>query len=697
MKDLTGSKLVIIAAVCGLIAAILTVFYLKMVENKYRKAAEPQHQAEVTVVVTKQDLQKGQTLTEQMIAARKVPEMFLPSNAILAEDYRKIINRTLLMPVQRGRPLTWEAVTGKSAKTFSENIELGRRARSIKVSKIDSFDGLLRPGDHIDLMGNFTLSNLGLNEAVNDAAAERKSEEIVMPVLENIEVLSAGREDLHGRRYELAQSRNSVDGFNMEFTIITLNLTPKQIARLEIAQQTGSLFAVLRHPKETGMSDYQYSGIDLLLQEASDELIDIVVDENGRPIGRIIGDNVVDMNGRIIGKIVNGKAVGFDGRSLGQIIWNVDPNDPIMRVAETADIVRDKDGNVLGRVVDGKLVDSTGKVIGTVGEDGSVVGLDGSALGKVERNVSLDAAGNVVDMQGSGAAVNSTHRQTVVRDKDGNIIGTVINGEVVDSSGKVIGKVDKDGNAIGHDGKLMGNTAEVMVDRHGKVMASEEQVVRDANGNIIGRVVNGKVVDENGQVVGTVDQAGNVRSLSGESLGKVETVMLDDSGEIVGGVSVVVRDKDGNVIGRVENGQVVDADGNVIGRVGKDGVPVGNDGNVLGSVEKVVTTADGQVVENIVEVVLDKNDQILGRIKDGTVIDKNDSELGVVKNTRLVDSKGNIVAEPVRVVSMSPSEYDSALRAQDQGRVIRSVEFVDFISGGTAKDGIVPVVRVRLE
>lgn len=696
MKDLSGSKLMIIAAVCGILAAVLTVFYLKLVENKYKKAAEPKHRTEIAVVVANQNLQKGQVLTQQLIAARKVPEIFLPSNAILATEYQKVINRTLLMPAQKGRPLTWEAITGKSAKTFSENIELGRRARSIKVSKIDSFDGLLRPGDRIDLMGNFTLSTLGLTEAVNDAAATQTSEDIVMPVLENVEVLSAGREDLAGRRYEKSPSRNSVDGFNMEFTVINLNLTQKQIARLELAQQSGSIFAVLRHPKDTSMAEYQYAGIELLLQEQGEETIDIVVDASGMPIGRIVGDNIVDFNGKIIGKVINGKAVGFDGKPLGQIIRNVAPNDPILRVKETADIVRDKNGNILGKIVNGQLIDKNGKVIGEV-RDGKVVGMDGEELGKIERNVALDANGNVVNMKDSNATINSTHRQKVVRDRDGNIIGNVINGEIVDSSGKVIGKLDKNGNPISHDGKSLGTTAEVMVDRSGKVVASEEQVVRDADGNIIGRVVNGKVVDDSGKVIGTVEGSGKVRSLSGEELGKVETVMLDESGAVVGGVAEVIRDKNGNIVGRIENGKVIDKDGNVIGKVGSDGRAAGLDGKQLGHVEKVVTNADGQIVDSMVEVVRDKDGNIIGHVVDGYVVDANGNQIGTIKDGKLVDGNGNVLADQIAVTAESPVAVDAELRARESDKIVRSVEFVDFISGGTGKDGIVPVVRVRLE
>ena len=52
----------------------------------------------------------------------------------------------------------------------------------------------------------------------------------------------------------------------------------------------------------------------------------------------------------------------------------------------------------------------------------------------------------------------------------------------------------------------------------------------DASGNIVGRVIDGKVIDENGEVIGKVDANGNAISLSGENLGKVEKVLVNEAG-----------------------------------------------------------------------------------------------------------------------------------------------------------------------
>ena len=322
------------------------------------------------------------------------------------------------MPLQVGRPITWEAVTGKSAKTFSETIELGRRSRSVKVNKVDSFDGLLRPGDHIDLMGNFTLSSVGLAQASTSGSVP---ENIVMPILENVEVLAAGKEDMYGRKYEYNNNKNSIDGFNMEFTIVGLNLTPKQIARVELAEGLGDMFAVLRHPKDTSQADFKYVGVELLFEKDEPEKIDLVIGADGKVLGRIVGDNIVDENGKIVGKIVNGKAVSLDGKSLGKI-------------------------------VDGKIIDEFGNVIGEV-KGGVAVSNTGEVLGTIDEGVALDINGNEVDLSTSLAAADAVIEE-VVRDADGNIIGKIVDGEVVDENGNVIGVV-KDGQIVDADGNVI--------------------------------------------------------------------------------------------------------------------------------------------------------------------------------------------------------------------------------------------------
>src|SRR5690554_3703449 len=691
MKQMSGSRLFMIAVVCGVIAAFLMIYYLKSMEERYRRAHQPAVVEKVAVVVPRRNLNKGDPIVLDAIGRLEVPRQYLPTNYIPASDYRDILNRTLASPVQAGRIMTEEAVTGTKADTFSETIDLGRRAFSLKVNKVDSFDGLLRPGDTIDLLGEFDLEDLGV------MGTDDENNQVVMPVLERVEVLSAGREDHTGRRYERTNAPNSADGFNMEFTIVTLNLTPRQVARVELAQATGSLIAILRHPEDTSVAGFDYLRADILLEPEPEEALNVVLDADGNPIGRVIGDNIVDSQGTIIGKVVDGKAVAFDGTPLGTIVENVSADDPMLRVRERADVVLDAQGNVIGKIVDGKIVDRAGNVIGHVDADGNAVGMDGQILGRVEKNVALDAQGNVVDLRDSTLQPGRAQTVQVVRDKDGNVIGRVVDGNIVDASGRVIGRVDESGQAVSLSGEKLGTVEEAMVDRDGNVIGRAQEVVRDKHGNIIGRVVDGQIINDKGEVVGHVDASGRAVGLDGEVIGRTETVMVDDSGKILGEVAQVVRDAQGNIIGRVVDGQVVNERGEVIGRVNADGSVTGLDGEVLGQVEQAILGADGQELGEMAQVVRDAEGNIIGRLVDGKVIDAQGNVVGELKDGRIVDASGRTIASGVSVSTEDSASINAQLREQAERKITREVDYIEFIPGGTGKEGIVPVRRIRLQ
>ncbi|MGJ8671227.1 MAG: hypothetical protein ACSHXK_17210, partial [Oceanococcus sp.] len=425
--------------------------------------------------------------------------------------------------------------------------------------------------------------------------------------------------------------------------------------------------------------------------------VDLVLGANGEPIGRIIGDNIVDVNGNVVGKVVNGKAVSFDGKPLGKIIRNVAVDDPILRVAERADVVRDENGKIIGRIVDGQILSRNGDVIGQVNAQGQAVGLDGKTLGTIERNVALDLSGNEVDVSESVAAISDTYRQQVVRDDNGNIVGRVVDGKIVNDSGKVIGQIDANGRAIALNGRSLGSVESVLVDRSGNLVATETRVVRDANGKVIGRVVNGKLLDKDNNVIGAVDANGNAVGLDGTLLGQVETVMLRGLDEVVGEVAEVVRDATGQVVGRVVNGEVIDAAGNVIGKLDKNGRPIGIDGQLLGKIEKVMTNANGELLEDAIDVIRDADGNLIGRLVDGQVVDSAGNVIGTLQNGQVVDENGQVIANGVSISTESPSAIEAELLGEAARSITSKIITVDFIAGGSAKDGIVPVQKIRLE
>ena len=321
----------------------------------------------------------------------------------------------------------------------------------------------------------------------------------------------------------------------------------------------------------------------------------LVVDNEGNVIG-VAGNRrlAYDENGNVIGYVLpDGTVVDKDGNIIGRMLPDgtiVDLNGNVIGKGVDAGYVYDKDGNIIGRVLpDGTVVDLNGNVIGRLNENGEVVDANGNVIGYI------------------------TKPGRVAVDENGNPLGVVMpDGTVVDRNGNVIGRLDENGNVVTED--VIGKTGNAM-----------RRLAYDKDGNVIGYIdENGNVVDFNGNIIGRVLPDGTIVDLDGNVIGRAgdaETLISDENSPSDGLMRRLAYDKDGNVIGYIdENGNVIDFNGNIIGKMLPDGTIVDLNGNVIGKAGDYVKLA------------LDENGKVIGYITpDGRVIDAN-GEQGVVVN-----------------------------------------------------------------
>ena len=317
--------------------------------------------------------------------------------------------------------------------------------------------------------------------------------------------------------------------------------------------------------------------------------------------------------------------------------------------------------------------------------------------------MALNASGTEVALDESVLSDRAARRETIVRDSNGAVVGRVIDGKVVDSEGNVVGSVDGLGIVRDLDGKTLGRPEEVSVNSSGEIVNGLSTVVRDSQGNIVGRVHEGQVFDASGNVIGRVNDRGEAIGGDGQQLGSVESVLTDASGQVLATEAEVVRDADGNVIGRVSNGKVVDADGKVIGEINDRGEPVGLTGETLGAIERVMLDDQGEVVAMPTEppasiaVVRDADGQIIGKLVDGKVYSESGQEIGELRGGAIVSSTGEIVAAGVTIGNTDAATVDRELLQGGADAQYIVPRIVDFIGGGTAKDGIISVQKVPLQ
>ncbi|RMG57040.1 MAG: Flp pilus assembly protein CpaB [Gammaproteobacteria bacterium] len=479
------TAMLVLAAVIGLVAAGLAVLYLKAREAALLEELRPRVK-QVAVVVAKQDLPAGTVISTSNMAVMKVkPEQAHPES-ISPDQFDTVKGRYLAEPLASGRQLLRSQVTGEFPQDFSDTVPVKRRAMTIQVDEINSFSGLLRPGDRIDLFAN-------LPPAVSGGQIESS---FISPVVQNVEVLATGKEAARDYRERMLLIEGGVrQRVPDQYTNITVNVTPREAALLAAAQDKGDLIALLRNRKDDGKADFERMTPQELLayarQQAEEERLRRKAEERRSMSveqgedGRLVTASGVKLKADCLKLDANGDMINPNGVNLNAI-EGLNTND------------------------EGEFVTASGKVVDPctfrVNKDGVIVTEGGEVLvGKGGRKLEPQPIDN-----GDGTVTlpngQTVAEENVIRDANGKVIGvrdpetgtvTLNNGKKVPADSLVI---DPETGAVvgvkGPNGKVnVPGVGEVPPEAIGKTRDGAPAVKLTCDKKGVCRTPDGKVVD----------------------------------------------------------------------------------------------------------------------------------------------------------------------------------------------------------
>lgn len=258
-----------------------------------------------------------------------------------------------------------------------------------------------------------------------------------------------------------------------------------------------------------------------------------------------------------------------------------------------------------------------------------------------------------------------------ILDDDGNAVGTLVEGDPSDLSGQVVGEggeiLDEDGDLIGRVELISDETVkkadgvEELFDTDkipslhdlANLPVTEDGLVKDENGQVLGRLVEGDPDDLVGR---TVDENGKIFDEDEDLIGRVEPITLSEveeqAGEATGGVLLPdVAILQGRKIN--ENGKILNDEGEELGKVveyqdleqisGKIpnelGEVLDNNGEVIGRVEPV----PGEAARNAMQELEDKKEEYAGANK-SPEISKELPDISTLEGLKC-NKFGNIVGE----------------------------------------------------
>jgi pilus assembly protein CpaB len=195
--------------------------------------------APISVIVALEDIPLGEPVAAEWLTVRDIPQTYVEDRHIPASDMRELIGLPLAQSVHAGEAVlrTDLSPLSDSRRTLSGSIPSGMRALTIQAFATALFGGLLRPGDHVDVL-----------VTVGDPAIPHMGRTAV--VLENVMVLAVGAE-VHATGPDApatvaqAQDRSVRMG---QASNVTVQVTMEQSTLLAQARNRGSIFLALRSP-----------------------------------------------------------------------------------------------------------------------------------------------------------------------------------------------------------------------------------------------------------------------------------------------------------------------------------------------------------------------------------------------------------------------------------------------------------------
>jgi pilus assembly protein CpaB len=222
MKNIKGLMLIALALLTGLGAAAYATGWV----SKHAGVAGNK------VVVAAVDIELGSRLTPEMVTTADWPSGSVPPGAF--GDVKNVQQRTLKTSLARGEPVIERKLAPVGTQGgLSAVIADGKRAMTVRVNDVIGVAGFALPGTYVDVMVN----------AQQDRGHDEQPRQVSKTVLEQVLVLAVAQEA--GRDATKPKVVSAV----------TLELSPQDAEKLDLARSVGSLSLVLRNQVDKALAD----------------------------------------------------------------------------------------------------------------------------------------------------------------------------------------------------------------------------------------------------------------------------------------------------------------------------------------------------------------------------------------------------------------------------------------------------------
>ncbi|MFZ2602611.1 MAG: Flp pilus assembly protein CpaB [Candidatus Omnitrophota bacterium] len=258
--------------ISGVVLALAALFMIKVYLDKQRYLAEVSasekfkkiQASQISVLVAKDDIVKGKIVEPDNFTAKIIPNQFVQPGAVTSLD--RISGMISITNISKGEQITLNKFAyAKETGGLSEVTPMGKRAITISVDNISSLAGMIKAGDHVDVIALIPNSVAGADGKV-------VTQLITLPIFQNVLVLAIGQQtspassktDLRFRSIEAKQETNP---------LITLALIPQEASLIAFVQEQGKIRLTMRSPTDTKIEPVVAANWESLFQYVFPERI----------------------------------------------------------------------------------------------------------------------------------------------------------------------------------------------------------------------------------------------------------------------------------------------------------------------------------------------------------------------------------------------------------------------------------------
>jgi pilus assembly protein CpaB len=246
MKNIRAIVILLVAIAAGITAVVLANNWLA--ERAHDVATEK-------VVVAARDIELGTQLSPQMLELVDWPRQSVPPGSFnniadLLEKPGSIPARVVRFTLQKGEPVLESKLAAVGAKAgLAAIVAEGKRAMTVSVNEIVGVAGFALPGNYVDILLN--------TQDENTKGTDKRVSKIV---LEHVLVLA------------IAQTAKRDETTPRVVSAVTLEVTPEEAEKIDLARSVGTLTLVLRNQMDTKAASTEGARKPVLFGDAAAEL-----------------------------------------------------------------------------------------------------------------------------------------------------------------------------------------------------------------------------------------------------------------------------------------------------------------------------------------------------------------------------------------------------------------------------------------